>query len=153
MNLFYSYPQQTFQEVPGEITLALSISGCNLRCKGCHSTETYQYDFGNELTTLELEKLLKKFKHTSCVLFYGGEWNLPKLNELIEYIKNLGLKICLYTGRNLSYFSKNFISSLNYIKTGAFVESKGNLNNPLSNQKFYEIQNSNLLEKNYLFHS
>ena len=45
--MFYSYPQEVLQEVPGEISLALSISGCPLRCKGCHSTETYKTDFGN----------------------------------------------------------------------------------------------------------
>lgn len=153
MTLYYSYPQQTFQEVPGEITLALSISGCNLKCKGCHSTETFPPTFGKELTTDELSNLLKKFRHTSCVLFYGGEWNLPCLTEMIDFVKGIGLKFCLYTGRNLSYFENDFISKLDFIKVGAYVEKKGNLQNPNTNQRFYEIKINDLVDKTAIFYS
>jgi len=44
--LRYSYPQEVFQEIHGELTLALSISGCNLHCKGCHSSETWDQIMG-----------------------------------------------------------------------------------------------------------
>ena len=149
--MYYSYPQQTFQEVPGEITLALSISGCPLRCIGCHSMETYPTDFGKELTIDELDNLIKKFKHTSCVLFYGGEWNLSELKSMIKYVRELGLKICLYTGNELSYFSKDFLNSLNFIKVGPYIKEKGNLSNPKSNQKFYDIGDNELTETTFLF--
>lgn len=33
----YSDAQVVFAEVPDEITLAISISGCPNRCPGCHS--------------------------------------------------------------------------------------------------------------------
>lgn len=146
MNLYYSHPQQTFQEVPGEISLALSVSGCPLRCKGCHSTETYPEDFGTELTIDELNRLLKKFKHSSCVVFYGGEWNMDVLTPLMDYIKGLGLKVCLYSGRKLSYFSEEFVCSLNYIKIGAFKETMGALTNPHTNQQFFEILDNDMVE-------
>ncbi len=152
MTLYYSHPQQTFQEVPGEITLALSISGCNLKCKGCHSTETFPPTYGSELTTDELSKLLKKFRHTSCVLFYGGEWNLPCLVELVNFVKESGLKCCLYTGRNLSFFPDTFIHTLDFIKVGAYIEKKGNLQSPNTNQRFYEIKEGNLSDKTALFY-
>lgn len=151
MSLYYSYPQQTFQEVPGEITLALSISGCPLNCKGCHSVETHDPKFGTELTLEELDKLLVKFKHTSCVLFYGGEWNIPFLSDIIEYLKNKDLKVCLYSGRTLSYFENDFIQTLDFIKVGPYVEKKGNLKNPLTNQKFYEVNGSRLCDKTHIF--
>ena len=151
MNLYYSHPQQTFQDVPGEISLALSISGCPLRCKGCHSTETYPQDYGTELTKNELDRLLKKYKHTSCVLFYGGEWNMEALTPLMDYIKDKGIKVCLYSGHSLSYFSKDFVCSLNYLKIGAFRETKGTLRNPHSNQKFFEIIDNEMIEKTETF--
>lgn len=147
----YSYPQQTFQEVPGEITLALSISGCPLRCKGCHSTETYDTTFGSELSIDSLDILLKKFKHTSCVLFYGGEWIMEELVEMINHIKEKGLKVCLYTGRDLTYFEEEFIHSLDYIKVGRYKERKGNLSSPTTNQRFYEVTNDGLVNKTRLF--
>lgn len=151
MTLYYSHPQQTFQEVPGEITLALSISGCNLKCKGCHSTETFPPTYGYELTTEELSKLLKKFRHTSCVLFYGGEWNLPYLTEMIDFVKRSGLKFCLYTGRNLSYFDNDFISKLDFIKVGPYIEKKGNLTSPNTNQKFFQLKPDGFIDKTHLF--
>lgn len=149
--LFYSHPQQTFQEVPGEITLALSISGCDMKCKGCHSKETYPRDFGQELTKEELSKLIKKFRHTSCVLFYGGEWDLSYLTELIEFVNASGLKTCLYTGRNLAFFEDGFIQKLDYIKIGAYIEKLGNLTSKKTNQRFYVVGDQ-LIDKTSEFH-
>ena len=150
--LHYSNPQQTFQEVPGEITLALSVSGCNLKCKNCHSSETYDPAYGDLLTEEELTRLIKKFRHTSCVLFYGGEWDLPHLTQLIEFVRGIGLKTCLYTGRNLSYFPTEFIHKLNFIKVGAYIEKKGALQSPNTNQRFYEVVRQTLVDKTSLFH-
>lgn len=151
MGLFYSNPQQTFQEVPDEISLALSISGCKLRCKGCHSKESYPENYGNELTKDELNRLLEKFRHTTCVLFYGGEWNMPCLKELILHVKQKGLKCCLYTGMPLSFFKDDFIHMIDFIKVGPYIERKGTLNNPNTNQKFFEIKTDGLFDKTHLF--
>ena len=134
--MFYSYPQEVLQEVPGEISLALSISGCPLRCKGCHSQETYKKDFGKELTEQELDKLLKKHKHISCVLFYGGEWEIDTLTKYLIKIKNMKLKTALYSGFELSFFSKEFLTNLDYIKVGEYKEKLGGLESENTNQQF-----------------
>lgn len=42
MNLNYTTEQITFQEVPNEISLSFLISGCPLRCKGCHSADSWR---------------------------------------------------------------------------------------------------------------
>lgn len=42
MNLHYTTEQITFQEVPNEISLSFLIAGCPLRCKGCHSADSWQ---------------------------------------------------------------------------------------------------------------
>jgi anaerobic ribonucleoside-triphosphate reductase activating protein len=151
MSLYYSNPQQTFQDVPDEISLALSISGCKLRCMDCHSKETYPANYGYELTIDELDRLLKKFRHTTCVLFYGGEWDLPYLIELITHIKNKGLKCCLYTGMPISYFTDDFIHLLDFIKIGHYIKKMGALNSPHTNQKFFEINQTELVDKTHLF--
>lgn len=135
--MYYSYPQIVLQEVPGEISLALSISGCPLRCKGCHSTETYDPEFGKELTEDELNRLLKKHKHISCVLFYGGEWEISILTTYLKKIQALGLKTALYTGFELSFFSKEFLKNLNFIKTGKYDEELGGIGKENTNQKFH----------------
>ena len=68
----YSHPFVTVQDVPDEIALAISISGCPLRCKGCHSAFTRDPNYGSKLDYESLTKLLNKHKLISCVCFYGG---------------------------------------------------------------------------------
>jgi len=138
--LRYSYPQEVFQEIPGELTLALSISGCNLHCKGCHSSETWDPNFGKILDINELEMLLNK--HISCVLFYGGEWNIKELTKMLVYVKAKGLKTALYTGRESDYFDEfdEVISNLNYIKVGRYIEKLGGLKSPETNQRIIKLR-------------
>lgn len=138
--MFYSYPQEVLQEVPGEISLALSISGCPLRCRGCHSTETYKKDFGNELTGNELKRLLKKHKHVSCVLFYGGEWDINSLSTMIKIVKDNNLKVALYSGFELSFFNKDFLKTLDFIKVGSFKQERGGLESSTTNQRLYRVE-------------
>lgn len=148
----YSYPQIVLQEVPGEISLALSISGCPLRCKGCHSTETYDEQFGNELTVEEMNKLLKRHKHISCVLFYGGEWEIKYLEKLINVVKNKGLKAALYSGFELDYFSDSFLDIIDFIKVGAYKKELGGLSSKTTNQKFYKKIKNELVDQTESFH-
>ena len=42
MNLNYTTEQITFQEVPNEISLSFLITGCPLKCKGCHSADSWR---------------------------------------------------------------------------------------------------------------
>ena len=148
--MFYSHPQIVLQEVPGEISLALSISGCPLRCKGCHSTDTYSTNFGIELNEVEFNRLLAKYRHISCILFYGGEWELDNLNIMIDIARNKNLKIALYSGFDLSFFSKDFLKTLDYIKVGAYIESLGGLSSKTTNQRFYTINNGEI-DKELIF--
>ena len=90
--LRYSFPQIVLQEVPDEISLALSISGCPLKCRGCHSAFTWDQTFGDDLTDKVLHDLIKKHKHISCVLLYDGLHNVDRLIELFNIVKSYELK-------------------------------------------------------------
>ena len=149
----YSYPQVVVSEIPGEITLALSISGCPLRCIGCHSTETYDPKFGKELTIEELENLLKKYKHISCILFYGGEWFGKELIDIIRYIRRKkDIKVALYSGLEIEFIHDDIINELDFLKVGPYKKEHGGLDNINTNQRFYTIQNNELLDTTHLFH-
>ena len=139
MSLNYSYPQVVLAEVPGEISLALSVSGCPLRCKGCHSTFTYDAQYGSPLTKQAIESHLNE--HITCVLFYGGEWQSMELLTLLEYCKELGLKTCLYTGYELDFIPNQLLQLLDYIKVGNFNPVLGGLESPTTNQRFYYLTN------------
>ncbi len=136
--LYYSYPQIVLQEVQDEISLALSISGCNLHCKGCHSTETFKPTFGSPLDKKVLRGLIESHKHITCILFYGGEWEPETLVELFKECK--GLKICLYTGLDMDDVPHIIIPHLNYIKTGRYIKELGGLDSSNTNQRFIKLK-------------
>ena len=148
--LYFSDNQITTQDVLDEISLAISVSGCPLHCKGCHSSFTWDPKFGEELTNDKLEQLIKKNKYISCVLFYGGEWQMNRLMELIRVVKNNGLKVCLYTGLMLEEVVKTkmeLLSVVDYIKVGRWIEEKGGLNKKTTNQRFYKVVNNGMVEQ------
>ena len=148
----YSYPQVVVAEVPDEISLALSISGCPLHCKGCHSSETWDKNFGKELTKERLCNLIKTHKYISCVLFYGGEWELPTLYYMCTVVKSYGLKTALYTGLNdiTSLQEFKLLQVLDYIKYGAYKEKLGGLSSSTTNQRLFSVSNGKLCKELFL---
>lgn len=129
----------SFVEVPIEqASLTIFVSGCPRKCKSCSWENLSQSVY--DLSIEEFENLLiKKQGKCTCVCFLGGEWN----NDFIDYLKianNKGFKTCLYTGADvIEDIDSEVLQILNYIKTGHYDESKGNLHNPQTNQKFYEL--------------
>lgn len=140
--MHYSIPQIVFQEVPDEISLAISISGCNLKCPGCHSAFTWDEKYGKPLNIQEIDKLLNQYEGlVSCFLFYGGEWEIDNLLEFINHIKSKNIKVCLYTGLDIDEIDERLINNLDYLKTGRYIKSLGGLKEKNTNQKFYKIHN------------
>ncbi len=138
----FSYPQVVFQEVPHHISLAFSISGCDLGCKGCHSTETWDDTFGEPLTDETFLSWVNKYKGmVSNVLFYGGEWSPKRLAQLLTLAQAQGLKTTLYTGRELGDIDAEILSHLSFIKTGRYIKALGGINQPQSNQFFFDLEN------------
>lgn len=136
------------QEVPGEITLCLTITGCNLACDGCHSPYLWKKGSGDELSELKFSYLLDRYKDLiTCVLFMGGEWEEKELIFFLSIAKKRKLKTCLYTG--LDDVSNNIKKNLTYIKTGPWKKELGGLNNVNTNQKFIKLDDGQIL--NHLF--
>lgn len=145
----------TTQDVPDELSLAISMSGCPLHCKGCHSAFTWDAHFGVEMTDELLHKTINKNKYISCVLFYGGEWQLERLLELIAIVKEHKLKVCLYTGLTMNQVKLNcpqLLEVLDYIKVGGYIEALGGLNHKTTNQRLYRIEGKELIDITSKFH-
>jgi anaerobic ribonucleoside-triphosphate reductase activating protein len=137
--LFYSNPQVVLQEIPGEVSLAFSISGCSLRCSGCHSVHTWANEFGSPLTLSILDHYIQRYVGLiSCILFYGGEWEIAYLESLVDLIKKNGVKVALYTGEEMDYFQKKFLHKLDFIKTGRYIKELGGIQSIGSNQAIFE---------------
>ena len=89
-----------------------------------------------------MENLILKNKYISCILFYGGEWQIERLLELIQIAKKHDLKVCLYTGlmlEEIKLTKPQLLNVLDYIKVGRWIEKKGGLNKKTTNQRFYKI--------------
>lgn len=144
----YSSIQIVLQEVPGEISICFAITGCELKCKGCHSPFLWKKSNGKPLTEKYYQSILKKYLgFASCVLFMGGEWHKLELTAYLKYAQSIGYKTCLYTGE--VELGDELLSNLTWVKTGAWVQALGGLESPQTNQKFIEIKtNKNL---SYLF--
>ncbi len=116
--------QIVFQEVPGQISLCFYISGCPLRCKGCHSPFLFKEKNGTILTTEYFENTLEKYKDFgSCVLFMGGEWHENELEEKLKTARNYDYETCLYTGQEK--ISEKVKNQLTWLKTGPWNPSLG----------------------------
>lgn len=140
MRMLYYYAEDVvWQEVPGETSLAFTISGCPLGCKGCHSAQSWPEHAGLPLTpSLLLEKITKYQGLISCVLFLGGEWQPILLSELLHICQQQRLKTCLYTGLNTAPAS--LMPQLDFVKTGPWISERGPLGSPGSNQRFYDLK-------------
>ncbi|AVM50891.1 anaerobic ribonucleoside-triphosphate reductase activating protein [Capnocytophaga sp. oral taxon 878] len=151
--LRYSSYNIVLQEVPNEISLCFTITGCKLACEGCHSEYTWDGSKGEVLTNELLQSLLTKYNGMiSCVLFMGGEWEADRLLSLIFQVKCKQLKTALYTGLNLKQVQRQcpeLLACLDYIKTGKWLPKLGGLNSPTTNQEFLNLQTGEVM--NYLF--
>lgn len=127
-----------FEEIPNEITLAINITNCPCKCKGCHSKFLWE-DIGIPLTEETLGNLIKKNKGITCVCFMGGDGELLRLNSLVVFIKNnFHLKVGWYSGQDI--ISKNIkLELFDFIKIGHYDDNKGPLNKRTTNQRMYKI--------------
>jgi anaerobic ribonucleoside-triphosphate reductase activating protein len=138
-----------FKEVPKEISLTFTFSGCKLFCKNCHSNYLWDENNGIEFDLIVLEENLKLYKnYITCVLFLGGEWD-KNICLYLQYIKSINLKTCLYTGLEFEKVDKEIIKNLDYIKTGPYIEEFGGLSSKTTNQKFIDLKNNKNLT--YIF--
>lgn len=148
--LRFTREEIVWQEVPGEVSLAFLIAGCPLRCKGCHSADSWKADAGVELTEAYLKSRLQRYAGLiGCVLFLGGEWEPERLLLLLKTVGDAGLKACLYTGLEREELPQELLPYLTFLKTGRWMEQLGGLNRPGTNQRFVDLRTGRIL--NYLF--
>ena len=126
----------TFQEVPDEVSLSFLITGCPMRCKGCHSPTSWNINKWIELNLLEEIKPYKNL--ITCVLFLWGEWHRDELIKNLKICEDLWFKTCLYTW--LEHIDDDeIIWLLDYIKYWSYKQELWWLDNPNTNQRFYNL--------------
>ena len=137
-----------FQEIPGEVTLALNLSNCPCHCPGCHSQHLAQ-DIGEVLNEELMDGLIARYgSMITCVAFMGGDAEPEEVARWAEYIHQLPitnnqLKTAWYSGRmNMPTDKKAF----DYVKLGPYIEHLGGLKSPDTNQRFYKREDDNWID-------
>lgn len=130
-----------FQEVPGEVTLTINISNCPNRCRGCHSPHLME-DIGEPLTEDTLSVLLEKYgKAVTCVCFMGGDADSAGIERLAVFLHRQTVnpvKVAWYSGKR-TLPEEIEIRNFEYIKLGPYIQERGGLQSPETNQRFYRI--------------
>ena len=157
--LKYLNVKEVFREIPGEVSLAISITGCILHCKCCHSRELWE-DKGTPLTWDSLNALIHIHQGITCVCLLGGEHDIDALTDLFYHARKY-VKTAWYCG--LDRIPSNKVGILQYLdfyKTGHYDPELGGLDSPTTNQRLYKISHlgdgsmwqtdiTHLLQKNH----
>ena len=162
-----------FQEVPGEVALALNISGCLNGCKGCHSPHL-QEDIGEELVEGVLSALLERYGDAiTCVCFMGGDADPGEVERMAAFVRGYGselprplageasasgspasgisrLKTAWYSGRAALPAAVS-AQAFDYIKLGPYIERLGGLGSPDTNQRYYKVEADRMVDMTHLF--
>jgi anaerobic ribonucleoside-triphosphate reductase activating protein len=137
--LKYANYDIVFQEVPNEMSLAVSISGCQIRCSGCHSRYLWE-DKGEVLSIFAIEQLLKLEDGVTCLLLMGGEHDIDTLVEIFMHFHRK-IKTAWYCGLDMIPKDKlGIVQYLDFLKVGHFDMELGGLNSPTTNQRLYKIE-------------
>lgn len=124
-------------EVPDEVSLAVGISGCLIRCPGCHSRDLWE-DKGHPLDVHTLENMLYNHKGITCLLLLGGEHDIDTLIELFQYAHRR-IKTAWYCGLDMIPKDKlGILDYLDFCKTGHYDAELGGLDSPTTNQRLYK---------------
>ncbi|MCQ2177319.1 MAG: 4Fe-4S cluster-binding domain-containing protein [Bacteroidales bacterium] len=128
-----------FREVPDEIALAINISGCPVKCPGCHSSYLSQ-DIGEILDKDSLCRMIRDIRGITCVSFMGGDADPMYIRELALWVRSTfpGMKTCWYSGRSLENASP-VVEALDFLKVGPYIDECGSLDSETTNQRFYRI--------------
>ena len=146
--LKYVDTKVTFSEVPDEISLCISISGCPNYCEGCHSSYLAE-DIGKPLIeypkvhsddyTIYIDELIDANNGITCVCLMGGDNDISLINVLASFIKKeYKLKVAWYSGRDvIPYMS---FENFDYIKIGSYKKELGPLTSKTTNQRMYKVE-------------
>lgn len=144
---FHSY-DIVFQEVPGEVTLAVNITNCPNGCKGCHSPYLMQ-DTGERLDENVLTGLLEKYGNAiTCVCLMGGDSAPQEVERLLMFVRKSTdnrIKTAWYSGKQ-QLPEGCTLRHFDFIKLGPYIANLGGLDCATTNQRFFSIDNETMMD-------
>lgn len=130
---------------PG-IRVSLFVSGCTHHCKGCFNKEAWDFDYGEPFTQSTIEQILQMLKpnYIKGITLLGGEPFEPQnQGPIVELLRQIKMQfpeksIWAFSGylfdRDILSgklgdweITKEYLSYLDVLVDGPFVEAKKNL--------------------------
>ena len=130
---------------PG-VRVSLFVSGCTHRCKGCFNEVAWDFDYGTPFTQETIDEILKALEpsYVTGITLLGGEPFEPQnQGPIVALLREINAKfpeksIWAYSGYLLDRdllsgrvgeleIVKEYLSYLDVLVDGPFVESKKNL--------------------------
>ena len=104
------------------------FQGCNLNCKGCCNKDLQELVPRHIVTLDKLVEIVKDAKKTfniEGVTLSGGEPSLQQgLIEFNKAIRELGLGIIMFSGKNVNCLDKVLVDSVDLLIDGPFIENQ-----------------------------
>jgi len=137
---------------PG-IRVGVWFQGCSIKCKGCISKHTWEFDKKYKKTIAQVIDQINYYSeiyNTKSITISGGEPfdQNSSLYILLKKLKELKFNdILLYSGYKFNYLQKNYGDILKYIDVlidGPFIESKktNKIYKGSNNQRMYILNKS-----------
>lgn len=79
----------------------------------------------------------------------GGINDYSSLAELMQVVKDWGLKVAIYSGHD--YIESIIEPYVDYYKIGPYIPECGPLDSPTTNQKFFKKENNQWIDITYKF--
>lgn len=147
--LHYAGIDILFQEVPDEVSLSFTVAGCPNGCDDCHWV-SFNKIASSDFPRLTAAKMVEEYKKydglVTCVLFFGGDWELSFLESMIEeFTKHRDIEIipkfALYSGQEPA----NVLTEVNteiwdYVKAGPYKREHGGLKKKTTNQIIMDVK-------------
>lgn len=102
---------ESFADAEG-VSCVLFISGCNHNCKGCHSPQTHDFNYGLEITDEVISKINKeidKRPFLNALVLSGGDpmYSAKDLLPILDKIHIPNNNIWCYSGFTLNEIQAN----------------------------------------------
>lgn len=143
----------TMNEIPGRIAVYFELGNCTQGCPGCHSPHLSEQQV-LAITPLEdLESIAETqaVKGANAIVLMGGTTNGISKRDLITLLRRLSciLPVCLYSGSDDEEYDKDIarVAGISWLKTGSYQKERGGLDNPRTNQHFYEVEECLCMDK------
>lgn len=151
--LRYTEFGMSHQEVPGESSICIYISGCPNGCEDCHYPELQSTSSGMPLREY-IDDIIGLYRNqASCVCFMGeGDCSDESCRELCDYAilaAAFGLKTCLYSGRDVDI--EDWMKVFDFVKVGSYKKEKGSLYDRGTNQRMLKKDKDYFRDVTYLF--